>query len=243
MTLEVICWKWHTPGYRSHFGPESVNVLASMLRRNLRVPYRFSCITDDGRGIDSGVRVVPIWDTFASVPNPSNARNPSCYRRLRMFSPEAAELIGDRIVSLDLDVVITADVTPLFDHEEEFKIWGGQSINPKGGLVYNWYNGSVMQLKAGTRTRVWSEFDPKTSPQKASAAGCRGSDQGWISFVLGKKEKVWGTQDGIYSYRVHVAANRGQLPSNARLVAFHGRHDPWMTEVKRAHSWVREHYQ
>lgn len=243
--LDVVCWKWKPRGtYRSHFGPETVNVLRRMVARNLHVPHRFSCITDDAAGIDPEVRIIPLWDTYGDLLNPSSPANPSCYRRLKIFSPEARELIGENIVSMDLDVVITGDITPLFVHDHDFVIWGGQSVQPGAkGRVYCWYNGSLMQLRAGTRTKVWEEFDPKVSPQKAHVANARGSDQGWISYCLGDKERVWGTADGVYSYRNHVYPARCVLPQGARFVAFHGKHDPWMPEVQRLNPWVREHYQ
>ena len=241
--LDVVCWKWKTFGYRSHFGPDTVNTLRRMVARNLRLPHRFTCLTDDPKGIDSDIRIIPLWDTYASVPNPSNPRNPSCYRRLRMFSAEAKDLIGEKIVSMDLDVVITGDLTPLFDREDDFVIWGGQTVQPGvRGLVYNWYNGSLMMLKAGTRTKVWDAFDPKVSPAKANQAGCRGSDQGWISYCLGKNEKVWGLDDGVLSYRNHILPKGGALPSGARIVAFHGQYDPWMPQVQTRTPWVANHY-
>lgn len=243
--LEVVCWKWKPPrGYRSHFGPETVNVLRRMVQRNLSLPHRFSCITDDAEGIDPEVRIIPLWDDFAQVPNPSSPRNPTCYRRLKMFSPEAKDLIGEKIVSMDLDVVITGDLTPLFDHDHDFAIWGGQTVNPNGrGPVYNWFNGSLMMLKAGTRTKVWTDFDPKTSPAKAHQAGCRGSDQGWISYCLGRSEKTWGRADGVLSYRNHILPEGGKLPAGARIVAFHGQYDPWMPHVQQRTPWIARHYQ
>jgi hypothetical protein len=241
--IDVVCWKWRPPrGYRSQFGPQTVNTLARMVKRHLTVPHRFSCITDDPAGIDSSIRIIPLWDDFASVPNPSNGANPSCYRRLRMFAPDAAEIIGERIVSLDLDMVLVGDVTPLFDRAEDFVIWGGQSVQPKNrGAVYNWYNGSFMVLRAGTRPQVWTDFDPATSPRRAHEANCRGSDQGWIAYRLGKKEAIVGESDGVYSYRNHILPS-GRLPKNARMVAFHGRFDPWHTTIAARHDWIRTHY-
>jgi hypothetical protein len=241
--LDVICWKWKQVGYPSQFGPETVNTLRRMVARHLMLPHRFSCITDDSKGIDSDIRVIPLGDVFANIPNPSKVRGPSCYRRLKMFSPEAKELIGERIVSMDLDVVVTGDLTELFDRPDEFVIWGGQSVQPgRGGNVFSWYNGSLMMLKAGSRTQVWTNFDPVKSPQLANTARCRGTDQGWLSYCLGKQEKIWGTLNGVYSFRNHIQPNRGYLPANARFVAFHGAHDPWMPEIQRRYPWVREHY-
>jgi hypothetical protein len=241
--LDIVCWKWRPkPGYRSSYGPETVNVLRRMVARNLRLLHRFSCITDDPTGIDPEVRVIPLWDTFADIPSPAGAHNPSCYRRLRMFSLEARELIGERIVSMDLDTVVTGDLTPLFDRDDDFVIWGGQSVQPRLKVPFCWYNGSLMMLRAGTRTQVWTKFDPRTSPQQAHRANARGSDQGWISYCLGNREAIWTERDGVLSFRNHVAVNGHRLPVGARIVAFHGRNDPWQAETQRVSPWIKEYY-
>lgn len=241
--LDVICWKWKPQRpYRSSYDGQAVNVLRNMIARHYNRPHRFSCITDDATGIDSDIRIIPLWDDFKSVPNPSNTANPSCYRRLRAFSAEAREVIGERIVSLDLDVVVTGDLSPLFDRTEDFVIWGGQALGPGRLGSYNWYNGSLWMLRAGTRTKVWTQFDPNVSPQKAHAAGCRGSDQGWIAYCLGHKEAQFGKDAGVHSFRNHVIPNKGRLLAGSRLVVFHGRHDPWDPAVQRAYPWIKEHY-
>jgi hypothetical protein len=170
------------------------------------------------------------------VPNPNGTHNPSCYRRLKVFAPDAAAWLGERIIGLDLDVVVTGDLTPLFDDPADFKIWGQTDFPGK-----QWYNGSFWSLRAGTRPQVWTEFDPTTSPAKQKAAGCRGSDQGWLSYILGPKEQTWGKKDGIYSWRVHLAPKGGELPKDARLVVFHGKVDPWSYQVQ-CRKWIREHY-
>jgi hypothetical protein len=114
--LAVVCWKWKPKiGYRSTFCAEHVNVLRSMVERHYRKPHQLVCITDDGAGIDPRVRVVPLWQDHARLPSPHGGNNPSCYRRLRAFSAEAAELIGPRFVSVDLDCVITGDMRPVWD--------------------------------------------------------------------------------------------------------------------------------
>jgi hypothetical protein len=159
-----------------------------------------------------------------------------------MFSKEAATLIGERIVSMDLDTVITGDITPLLSRKEDFVIWGGQAMQPRMRVPFCWYNGSLMMLKAGTRTRVWEEFDPLKSPRMAHIANARGSDQGWISYCLGDKEAVWTEKEGVASYRNHVVPNRQRLPEGTRIVAFHGKHDPWMPEVQALNPWIKEHY-
>lgn len=243
--LEIVCWKWKPAArYRSQFGPETVNTLRRMVARNLKLPHRFTCVTDDPTGIDKHVRIVPLWKEFGNIPNPSGAHNPSCYRRLKIFSPEAKELFGERIVSMDLDVVVTGDLTPLFDRDDDFVIWGGQSIQPgrNGGALFCWYNGSIMMLKAGSRPQVWDKFDPNKSPAEAHRANSRGSDQGWISYILGKEEKIWSDKDGIYSFRNQIYRRVGGLPANTKLVVFHGKQDPWDPAVQNISPWIKKFY-
>ena len=235
--LSVLTWKWTPPtGYRSKFGPETVNTLFAMVRRWYPSPIRAMCITDDPTGIDPSVEVVPIWNDFADLKSPHGSpRNPSCYRRLRMFHPDAAQWFGPRFVSLDLDMVITGSLQPLFDRTEPIVLYG--DTNPRPG---SHYNGSMILMTAGCRSRVWTEFDPLTSPQRALRADCFGSDQAWISYRLGPGEAKFGTDDGVYSYRKHL--RQGQpLPSDARVVVMHGHVDPWDATGQRI-PWVRKHY-
>lgn len=235
--ISVVCWRWKPHlGYRSTFGPQTVNVLRAMVARCYPHPHRFLCITDDPHGIESDVEIVAAWNDFSHLPSPHGGKNPSCYRRLRMFHPEIAEVFGERFVSLDLDVVLTADVTPLWHREEPIVLWG--DTNPQPG---SHYNGSMVLMTAGARPNVWTDFDPATSPSRARAARCWGSDQGWISFCLGKGEARWTKADGVYSFRNDLQHSRG-LPPNARLVSFHGRSDPWDDSIRGRYSWIGEHY-
>lgn len=232
--LSVVCWKWKpAQGYRSTFGPAAVNVLRAMVARHYREPHRFICVTDDPEGIDPRVEVVPLWNDFADLLSPHGGRNPSCYRRLRMFSPEIEAVFGKRFVSLDLDCVITNDMRPLWNRPEEFVAWGDTNRTTH-------YNGSMMLMTAGARPQVWTDFDPTSSPRLAKAAGQFGSDQAWISHRLGPSEAKWTTADGVYSFRNHLLPPH-QLPARARIVIFHGATDPWDAQAQRL-AWVRKHY-
>jgi hypothetical protein len=235
--ITVVCWRWAPPkGYRSTFGPETVNALRRMVARHYAGEHRFVCVTNDTKGIDPEVTILPDFGDFAGIQSPHGERNPSCYRRLRLFHPDAAQWFGDRFVSLDLDVVITGDLAPVFDRREDFVIWG--DTNPT-----TLYNGSLVLMSAGVRPKVWTTFDPIRSPRAAKAAGCFGSDQGWISFCLGRGESKFSRTDGVYSFRNDLKAKGRShlLPANARIVVFHGQVDPWMPAAQ-ALPWVRKHY-
>jgi hypothetical protein len=239
--ITVVCWKWRSaPGYRSKFEAVHVNTFARMIRRNYDGPMEIVCVTDDHRGIREVDRVVPLWSDFADIPSPHDRGrapiNPSCYRRLKMFSAEARETLGERIMSLDLDMVATGDLTPLFTRPEPIVLWG--DTNPT-----TFYNGGMILHTAGARTQLWEEFkrDPQAAILRAQRARQFGSDQGWIGACLGPKEAKFSAEDGVFSYRNHLKPALGRLPAGARIVFFHGQHDPWGPEAQRL-PWVREHW-
>lgn len=236
MPETFVTWKWPPPkGYRSTFGPDTVNVLRRMIRRHYPAKHRFCCVTEETKGLDPEVEVIPPWNDYADLPSPSGGKNPSCYRRLRMFAPDIEAVFGKRFVSLDLDMVITGDLTPVFDRPEDIVLVG--DTNPR-----THFNGSMILMTAGARPHVWTRFDPAQSPKAARAAGHFGSDQGHISHVLGPNEAKWTKADGVYSFRNHIQPKGGALPVDARVVIWHGEFDPWSSFGMRL-EWVRQHYQ
>lgn len=234
--LRVICWKWKPErAYRSNFQAKHVNTLRRMVARNYAKPHEFICVTDDPAGIDPDIRVIPLWDDYASLPSPHGFGNPSCYRRLKCFSREAADFIGPRFVSLDLDAVIVGDLAPLWDRPDDFVIWGDTALRTP-------YNGSMFMMRAGARAQVWEKFHPVRSPRYAASKMFIGSDQAWIGACLGPNEKKWTKADGVFSYRNEIKTMGGKLPAGARIVFFHGQHDPWDAPIWNSLAWVRENY-
>lgn len=233
--LSVITFKWKAkPGYRSQFTAEHVNTLAAMVRRHYRKPHRFWCITDDAKGIDEDIGIFPLWEDHGAVPNPHPGNHPSCYRRLRLFEPATAKQFGRRLVWLDLDCVIVDDMAPIWDRREAIVTWS--QTNPANPI-----NGSMVLMNAGARPQVWKRFDPATSPALARQAGHFGSDQAWLSYVLGSREAKWSRRDGVISYRLDCRPIGYALPPGARICFFHGQEDPWSPGPAQL-SWVQQHY-
>ena len=167
--LSVVTFKWATPGYRATFTARHVNTLRRMVARHYAKPHRFICITDDAIGLDEGIEVVPLWDDYRSVQNPTGGGRPSCYLRLKLFDPSIRNQIGDRFVMLDLDCVILGDLSPIFGRPEDAVFWRSPSkLWP--------YNGAIMLMNAGARPQVWEDFDPIESPKVTQARGYRGSE-------------------------------------------------------------------
>lgn len=234
--LHVVTFLWKPPqGYRSKFTGAHVDALRRMVRRHYPGPHTFHCVTDDARGIsEPDVKLWQLWPDFAHIRNPSGAKNPSCYRRLRLFARTTQRWLGDRFVCLDLDCVILKDMRPLWDRTEDFVIW-------KSSTNGNPYNGSMFMHRAGTREEVWMNFDPDRTPSATRAAGFYGSDQAWLALCLGPNEATWGSADGVLSFRSDLNYGARPLPPDARIVFFHGKGDPWESQAQRI-PWVKENW-
>lgn len=256
-TLNFIVWKWHDPDYDVSYEAHHVNTLASMLARHVHQPYRLICITDDPEGIEC--ETFPLWTDLSHMknkgwehlPNVQNKVFPSCYRRLKIFSPEVTRSLGiedgERVVSIDLDVVITDTLDPLFDREENFVGWYGNSTNELYG--FNGFNGSLFMFRAGTCEFLWTQFDPQESPKLAKEAGFYGSDQGWLSYKMYANSPQWNASDGVLRYFPDLVIPFPNEPvvlvsplPGTRIAVFCGAHKPWDEISLMQSPWITEYY-
>jgi hypothetical protein len=233
----IVCWLWDDGSVRSRsFAPVHVNVLANMVERHLAEPHRFICITNLPKGeFSKKVEVMPMPApalALLALRTPEQPHFPSCYPRLWMFSPEAT-CLGERVLLIDIDLVVVANLAPIFDMPQEFvgwrpyRDWGKQQR----------FGGGIYLLTPGTRTAVWNDFHGPESIAQARAAGFRGSDQAWISYKLGLSEAYWDRASGIYSIR-DMKGTETRLPDDARLVQMNGPTKPWQSRIP----WVVENW-
>jgi hypothetical protein len=236
--IHFVCWKWRSKTYRTVFEAKHVNVLAGMLRRHYKAEHRLICITDDPTGVKCETH--PLWKDLSELVNPSGAVLPSCYRRLKLFAGETTQAMGiedgERVASLDLDVVLTGEVTALFDREEDFVGWKG--IGTYRPVVYN---GSLWMFRAGRLRWLWDEFDPDQTPKLTREAKYFGSDQGWMSYRLNGSAPGLDIEDGVYSFARDIHRQR-KLPANARIVFFNGKRKPWERLTQREQPWIAKHW-
>ncbi len=226
--LHVTTWLWGG-AYAEHY----VHRLAAAVKRNLNEAHRFICFTDSPRNLP-GIEQYPI-------PNMELTAIPGCFVRLRLFDPEWQAKCGikpgDRVVNLDLDLVVTGNLDPLFDRRDDFTILQGiNSTNPCP------YNGSVWMLKAGARPDVWEDFSLDNYKGLGVAFHSFPDDQGWFEFKhagYGTGAGAWGPEDGVYGFKKLGWPSGDALPDNARVVAFPGWRDP----VKFEHlKWVKQNW-
>lgn len=232
--ISIVTFKWDTGQVHDKkkikFTADHVNRLASMLRRHVTVPYKFICITDNPSGIDESVITYPLWD--------DNRDMGGCYVRLKMFSkdPEIRQLVGDRFVWIDLDCVILDNMDEILKTKHEFCAWG--DTHPRTP-----YNGSLVMLETGKRPQVWEDFQRHESQILGRRVGFVGTDQAWIAYRLGSREFRWTSRDGIYSFRIHIEKMKKiDPPTNAKIIMFHGRHDPSHPYLQNKYPWIRENW-
>jgi hypothetical protein len=240
--ITVACWKWKRPDTGADlFGPEYVNRLRAALERNLQLRHEVVCVTDDPSGIDSRVRIVPLPETYAYTPR--------CRRRMQLFSRKFAEQhLGRRILSIDLDVVVVGDLTPLLTRTEPLVCW-------RVGYAQV-FSGSFLLMDAGVLDQLWREFsaDPERYPRRVAPTEKVPSDQAMMNAFLRRRTKPvpqWTERDGFVTYFGGPGADRGRqhlgvgpdqprLPRGARLVVLGSADKAVMDEGR--YDWVREHW-
>lgn len=218
--LTICTWLWGTK-YGAHY----VEKLKAGVARNLKMPHRFICVTD---------RTDVSCETFPLVDPNLQYVSDGCYQRLRMFDPAWQAKHGiERLVCLDLDLVITGSLDALFSRLEPFVILHGGHFSPCP------FNGSVMMIDRWARPEIWSRFRVSEAEEVAMADGTwRGSDQTWIAHIA-PDAAGWSHVDGVYGFRKPGWMTGDDLPADARIVAFPGKADPsQLGHLK----WVRENW-
>lgn len=220
--LIVTTWLWGG-AYGDHYARK----LASAVHRNLTQPHRFIVFTDSPRHL-------PGTEQF-QILNTSLLAKPGCFVRLRLFDIAWQNNLGirpgDRVVNLDLDLVVTGPLDELFDRKDDFTILQGiNSTNPCP------YNGSVWMLLAGATPGVWTEFSLDESEKIPFHAFP--DDQGWFHHKM-PNAGAWGPADGVYGFKKKGWPSGDELPQGAKIIAFPGWRDPSKYEHLK---WIKDNW-
>ena len=198
-------------------GAEYVNVLFDMVARNLAegFPGRFVCFTDDPTGL------APLADHIVARPlGPVPASARKWFHKLYLFS-EGLFDPGDRILFLDLDTLITGRMDEIAAYQGDFAIL--QDFYRNGGL-----QSSVMLWRAGFGEHIWQSWLDAGCPEVS------GGDQVWIERQQKDTDILQVLFPGLF---VSYKATRGETPSKAAVVVFHGEPRPhqivegWVPQV------------
>lgn len=210
----VICMKWGTK-----YGPEYVNRLYAMVRRNLQGDFRFICLTDDSKGIRAEVECLPI--PSLDLPKGLPERG---WTKLATFTPDLHGLRGTALF-LDVDVVVTGPLDEFFtqpgefliihDYKRPWRITGNSS-------VYRWELGAHPDVLAYFR----SHFEEIRKQFR--------NEQAYLSDFLHRQGKLqYWPAEWCPSFKYHGIPpwptnywKAPFVPAGARVVIFHGECNP-----------------
>ena len=214
MTKNVICIKWGTK-----FGADYVNRLYGMVEKNLKIPHRFVCFTDNADGLTDGIEVreLPPYEDNPHIGDKG-------WRKLSLFNEKLADLEGTALF-LDLDIVIRTDITPFFEEEGDFLI------------VKDWDfpndiigNSSVFRFEIGKHPDVLENFYKLGNEIRNDYK----NEQAFLSYEMHRKGilKYWNS-DWCVSFKRSCLQpfplnffKMAKDPETAKIIVFHGRPTP-----------------
>lgn len=228
MELTIVCCLWGD-WPEDGWGGEYVRRLRDGVRRNLKLPHRFVCIADDLGKVPFGIEALPlnspIWD--------------GCLPKLNVY--DSAYGFEGRVLLLDLDNVITGDLTSIASYQGDYAVRAWFAGYDRGRRVPD---GDMIGFQAGgfAATALWEKFS--ASPQGALEVSM-GRERRFIKSIL--YPDLWQDElptDYIVSYKRHVR-RRGLRPENS-IVSFHdggvGGGDFRPHKLEQTVSWLQDHW-
>lgn len=236
--FNVICMKWGKV-----YCAQDVNVLYHMVERNLALPHRFICFTDDPSGLESGVEHFPLPEV--SVPS---RLHHEAWLKLGTMSRRLGDLKGTTLF-LDLDIVIVDNIDCLFEYPGEFCI------------IHNWThpgrivgNSSVFRFQIGAHPEVLDRYHEDPEQAKLQYR----NEQAFLSYQLGAERLTYWPEKWCVSFKRHCMPRRllapfiqPRLPQDAKVVVFHGSPKPdaairgeWKGGFKRMRKtpWIADYW-
>lgn len=252
MVANIICIKWGTL-----FGPEYVNRLFSGVRRNMSQPIRFLCMTEHADGIHPDVEILPLpVEPFNEEMNKALAvaNRQGAMRKVSLFRQGLVPDLDGPFLGFDLDVVITGDLTPIWDMEPGKVAMRHDWIEKRKGRPTG--HGSVFRFDPALHHYLYDEIAANPYQEVETA---RGSEQRYTSHkAMDRGDFAYIPEDWVVSFKhdcLHYPPvnyfKEPNLPEAAKVVCFHGR--PKMPEAvdgyhksvlrwSRPCGWLRDHW-
>lgn len=189
--LNIICYKWG-----DRYSSDEVNILRASVRRNLSVPHRFFCLTDDPTGLAPDIETAPLSE-LGRIGN-----GPKIYTFSEGFLGLGPK---DYVVSLDIDIVIVGSLDFLADRPElDFVI-----ARHRASRTRSRGHGAVYRLRVGSMAHIWNDFVADVQGWSAKLPGKNDnpfSEQRWLEHQFNGREMDHFPDNKILIFRVDCAA-------------------------------------
>ena len=201
------------------YGPEYVNLLYSMVKRNLTLPFKFICFTENAKGIDSDVVICPL--PSLGLPEGIPERG---WLKLATFKKPLEGLTGTALF-LDLDVLIVDNIDAFFDYEAEFAL----CFDEKKKAKYIG-NSSVYRFEIGKHPEILVYFLENFESVKNEHR----NEQAYLSHQLHVKNVLsFWPKEWTPSFKYHCIPTfplnffkEPYIPKGAKIILFHGKPEP-----------------
>lgn len=216
--VNIVCLKWGKV-----YGPHYVNRLYRGVARNLTLPFRFVCFTDDPSEVEAPVECLPL----PAMTLPPGYEN-SAFRKIGLFAPTLEDLTGTTLF-LDLDVVITGNMDCFFEFDAPFAIihnwleWRKTILRARPRIG----NSSVFRFNIGEQAHVLDDFH--AHPHDAIHG--YPTEQAYMSDKVGSL--AFWPEEWCRSFKRHCVPGAPfnlirppRIPEDARIIVFHGRPNP-----------------
>jgi len=229
----VLCMKWGT-----RYPSQYVNILYNAVQRNLSVPHRFVCLTDDPAGLNPSIEALDL--PRAGIPD-AFWTDRGIWGKLALFQPDLHGLSG-RALFLDLDMLITGSLDEMFSYKDDHVF-----VSVAGGP--KWRRGvendtpllstTAFRFDIGSQNQILEGFlaDP------ASIKARYGIEQKYVEAAV----TDWTTfpSEWIVSFKRHLRRPLGvdlfleprKPEPPVKCVSFHGDPNPWDMVPKNAGFW------
>ena len=230
----IVCLKHGTL-----YSADYVNRLYNMVKRNCTLDYEFVCLTDDPKGINSNVKILPLPGGIAGW-----------WCKPYMFSKDLP--LNGTVLYMDLDVVISSNIDKLITWQpnqwctiRDFT----RVMRPK----WQKYNSSVVRFKTGALDFVWTEYEKNKVEIQRRLHG----DQDWLWEATRHKQAMLYPDSWVQSWKWEVRKDKTFKPGGLRgrrtfnkidnlakpniecsICVFHGDPNPEMVEDK----WVVDNW-
>lgn len=216
-TVNVVCIKWG-----NKFAARYVNCLYHMVKRNITLPFRFVCLTENGEGLDAEISVMPLT-RFQEAPRKA-LKKCLAWRKLSIFDSEFYDIKG-KVLFLDLDVVIVDNIDCFFNYSDKL------------AMPENWSQPGRMIGQASVicyEMDQHREFIDRWRRDPASVYENYETEQVFIPQSLGKENFVWFPNEWVRSFKAHCMPGGllnsflepTKIPEEAKIIAFHGNPNP-----------------
>ncbi len=212
--VNVLCMKWG-----NKFDASYVNRLYAMVNRNLTLPFRFVCFTEDSKGIRDEVEIKPLPELELDPSLPERG-----WRKLTMFKEKLEDLEGVALF-LDLDLVIVDNIDNFFKIEGDFFISFDGRV-PKYGVG----NSSVFRFEIGKYPQIYNNFIKNFDKIRKQVR----HEQAYLCQEMVKLNKFnFWPKEWVVSFKYHCIPSffgsffkKPFIPKGAKIIIFHGLPNP-----------------